>query len=245
MPAPEYTGRRTGERSRLALTPICPAQPASPPFFPAKENPFVKDNSSRDSLALSRRRFLAGSGLGAAVVLMNGLPGVTSSLPVDVLARPPLDDENPVASPVHVSLDGRWKLFCFPQGTYKVTEPRQLLSTGLSAIDATVPGEGPLELSRIGKLPADLYYGENIRTLIPYELYEWWYQREFPTPKDTAGRRAELCFHGVDCLATYWLNGAKIGDSENALIEHRFDVTDALRPAGPNLLTIRLRSARI
>ena len=79
-----------------------------------------------------------------------------------------------------------------------------------------MPGDAPLELSRTGELPADLLYAENIEKLRPYELYEWWYQREFAAPAGISGQRIELCFHGVDCLANYWLNGQKIGESENA-----------------------------
>jgi len=91
-------------------------------------------------------------------------------------------------------------------------------------------------------LPADLFYAENITKLRPFELYEWWYQREFPTPHGTAGRRVELRLHGVDCLATYWLNGKKLGESADAMVEQSFDVTGLLSNAGPNVLTVRLRS---
>jgi beta-mannosidase len=191
--------------------------------------------TKKSALSISRREFLAASGLGTAAVLVNGLPA---------MAIAPATGEK-VLTPQHLSLDGAWKLYYFPQGKHNVTEPRQLVAAGLKPIDATVPGDAPLELSRVGELPADLLFAENIRKLRPYELYEWWYQREFATPKDIAGRSVELCFHGVDCLATYWLNGQKIGESENALIEHRFDITGKLSSTGPNLLTIRLRSAEI
>lgn len=205
----------------------------------------MKEKSCSESPALSRRRFLAGSGLGAAAVLVNNFPGVASCLPLQTFARPPLGGEEPAASAVHIRLDGQWKLFHFPQGKHNITEPGQLAKAGLNAIDATVPGDAPLDLSRTGELPADLLYAENITKLKPYELYEWWYQREFPTPGEVTGHSVELRFHGVDCLATYWLNGAKLGESENALIEHSFDVTGKLNASAPNVLTVRLRSAVI
>ena len=129
------------------------------------------------------------------------------------------------SEPIHVSLDGKWKLFYFPQGKYPIALPEQLATQRLSPIEAQVPGNFELDLSRKGELPADLVYGDNITKLKPYELYEWWYQREFPTPGGTAGRRLELHFRGVDCLATYWLNGKELGESANALIDQRFDVT--------------------
>ena len=144
--------------------------------------------------------------------------------------------------PTHISLNGTWKLFYFPQGKFHITSPEQLTAQGLAPIEATVPGETPLDLSRRGVLPADLFFGENIKKLKPYELYEWWYQREFATPAGTAGRRLELRFHGVDCLATYWLNGKPLGESQDSMIEYRFDVTGKLNLTGPNVMTIRLRS---
>jgi beta-mannosidase len=151
-------------------------------------------------------------------------------------------DEKAIQETLHISLDGQWKLYYFPQGERQIRHPDQLKTQGLTAIDATVPGEAVLDLSRKGVLPADLLYGENITKLKPYELYEWWYQREFPTPVGITGQRVELLFHEVDCLANYWLNGKPLGETANALIEHHFDVTGKLNSAGPNILTIRLRS---
>jgi len=142
----------------------------------------------------------------------------------------------------HLSLDGKWKLFYFPQGKYQISHPDQLKPQGLTSIEALVPGEVALDLSREGELPGDLFFADNITKLSPYELYEWWYQREFQTPKGIAGRRLELRFHGVDCLATYWLNGRELGTSANALVEQHFDVTGKLNASGPNTLTIRLKS---
>ena len=55
-------------------------------------------------------------------------------------------------------------------------------------------------------------------------------------------RRHDLVFAGLDTLATVWLNGVEVGRSANMLIEHRFDVTDALRP-GTNRIVVRLGSA--
>jgi beta-mannosidase len=141
-----------------------------------------------------------------------------------------------------ISLDGRWRLSYFPQGKFQIRQPDQLKSQGVSWIEATVPGNVELDLSRKGELPEDLFFAENLRKLKPYELYEWWYQREFPTPSGIVGRRVELRFHGVDCLATYWLNGTELGVTSDALIEQSFEVTGKLKTAGSNVLTVRLKS---
>ncbi len=150
--------------------------------------------------------------------------------------------DNPASETMRISLNGKWKLFYFPQGKYQITHPDQLKTQGLSPIGALVPGNVELDLSRKGELPADLLYGDNILKLKPYELYEWWYQREFPTPAGIAGRRVELRFGGVDCLATYWLNGKELGETSNALVEQHFDVTGRLSSTGLNILTVRLKS---
>jgi len=84
--------------------------------------------------------------------------------------------------------------------------------------------------------PRIFFFGENITKLKAYELYEWWYQREFATPAGTAARKLELHFRGVDCLATYWLNGKVIGESQDSMIDYSFDVTGKLNANAPTLL---------
>ena len=150
--------------------------------------------------------------------------------------------EKPFSGTLRINLDGAWRLFYFPHDKYQINRPDQLKASGLTSIEASVPGDAPLDLSREGELPADLFFADNITKLRPYELYDWWYQREFPTPGGIAGRRVEILFHGVDCLATYWLNGKEIGESSDALVEQSFDVTERLSSTGPNLLTVRLKS---
>jgi len=149
---------------------------------------------------------------------------------------------NPPPETVHISLDSSWRLFFFSQGKFQIGHPDQLKTQKLTSIEASVPGEAALDLSRRGELPADLFFADNITKLKPYELYEWWYQRDFPTPPGITGRRLELRFHGVDCLATYWLNGTELGESSDALVEQNFDVTGKLNSKRPNNLTVRLRS---
>jgi beta-mannosidase len=167
------------------------------------------------------------------------------SAAVCLQARPQDSLDVKSTEPRHVSLNGKWKLFYFPEGKYLITRPDQLVSQGLTPIEARVPGNVELDLGRKGELPEDLVYGDNILKLKPYELYEWWYQRDFPTPAGIAGQQVELRFGGVDCLATYWLNGKELGETANALIEQSFDVTGKLNASGRNTLTVRLRSVVI
>jgi beta-mannosidase len=201
---------------------------------------------------IHRRDFLrAGAGVFVAGATASAKPaaGAMNHATTPSVAAPPDRTEEATdvsgqatTGPARISLDGKWKLFYFPQGKYPVTQPDQIEALRLTPIEATVPGEAALDLSRQGELPADLFFADNITRLKPYELYEWWYQREFPTPPGIAGHQAELRFHAVDCLATYWLNGQELGTSQDAMIEHHFDVTGKLNTAGPNVLNVRLKS---
>ncbi len=117
--------------------------------------------------------------------------------------------------------------------------PDDLARHAGDAVPAQVPGNVELDLQRAGRI-ADPST-PTTSTPCAYELYEWWYERTF-TPPEVAEQRSDLVFHGVDCIATYWLNGEMLGTSENMFIEHRFDVTGRLRPGEPNTLVVRLGS---
>ena len=137
------------------------------------------------------------------------------------------------------SLDGRWELFGFPQRTSPVKCPADLGAH--EPLPAQVPGEAQLALVQAGLLP-EPYEGMNMQLLRKYEFYEWWYRRRFEVSGNRAqDERAVLVFEGVDCVADYYLNGERFGQSDNALIAHEFDVTQLLR-AGENELVIRLAS---
>ena len=142
------------------------------------------------------------------------------------------------------SLNGNWDLYFFEQGSKDIKAPADLKTADVTKITATVPGNVELDLSKAGFLPEDLYMGTNIEKVQDYELYEWWYETEFDAPRIDAKEKAYLKFDAVDCFATYFVNGEKVGESENAFIEHEFEVTDVIK-AGKNTLTVRIKSAQI
>jgi beta-mannosidase len=163
---------------------------------------------------------------------------------------------------IHISLDGDWQLAFFPEADSPVRGPDDLAAHAPQMIAAHVPGNVELDMQAAGIIP-EPFYGSNIRRLREYEFHEWWYAREFelptppaPLPATEGGDAAplpsqgmgwgrgsyDLIFAGLDTLATIWLNGIEVGRAANALIEHRFDVTGALRP-GANCIVVRLGSA--
>ncbi|MDR1601590.1 MAG: glycoside hydrolase family 2 [Tannerella sp.] len=143
-----------------------------------------------------------------------------------------------------VSLNGTWELSFWEQPATPVRSPEVLRQTECRTITATVPGNVELDLLAAG-LIHDPMIGSNVWEMRPYEGYQWCYARTFPTPALADGQRASLRFGGIDCLADIWLNGTKVGEAENMLIEHAFDVTDLLNGSGDNTLQVILRSAVI
>lgn len=128
-----------------------------------------------------------------------------------------------------ISLNGIWKLSGSPQ-----EGPGNEIS-----LSATVPGCVQLDLADAGYLPNDLYMGENIVQAEKYETWQWRYERTFIAPKER--ENVYLVFEGVDCVAHYYLNGIKIGDSENMFISHEFCVGKYLID-GENTLCVHIES---
>ncbi len=65
------------------------------------------------------------------------------------------------------------------------------------------------------------------------------YRRDFELPAAWDGRRVVLHFDGVGAAMNVWLNGAKVGYSEDSKLPAEFDVTDALKP-GKNTLAVEV-----
>ena len=141
-----------------------------------------------------------------------------------------------------VSLDGNWRLDYFPQPNDGAVRTLPLAAAlGAKTVKATVPGNCELDLVNAGLLPP-MEVGLNVLKLRPYEAYQWLYTKTFEAPAVDvkAGCRATLVFGGIDTLADVFLNGEKIGESANMLIEQRFDVTKKVRP-GANTVQVLLR----
>lgn len=128
-----------------------------------------------------------------------------------------------------VSLDGVWRL------SYR----HQQQGGEWRQIPAEVPGEVQLALVAAG-LASDPQVGTNVYSHLEYEQYEWKYERDFAGLDHAEGERIELRFGGVDTRAEYFLNGKRLGRSENMFVPVVFDVTDILQPT--NRLTVNLRS---
>ena len=111
------------------------------------------------------------------------------------------------------------------------------------AVEASVPGNVELDLSRAGLLPEDLFFGENILAVRDWEDAEWWYSCILALGAEELASSPELVFYGVDGDAEYHLNSRLIGTSANSLVEHSFALAGAARE-GDNELVVHLRPPR-
>ena len=140
-----------------------------------------------------------------------------------------------------IELKNEWRLYPIEKSG-AVKTPQEL--AGRSPIPAAVPGNVELDLIRAGRLPQDIFKGMHITEAEAFELYDWWYETTFATPQHS--RNLILRFEGVDCIAEYWLNGNRIGVSDNALVEFEFDITGYAAPTGgTNHLFVRIKSAAV
>lgn len=139
-----------------------------------------------------------------------------------------------------LSLDGVWQLkdFAYEQG--ETERPFDPAAAAEGWVATPVPGDIHPTLAAQGRLPADIFAGTNVEQCRWTGEREWWFRREFDVPAGWPRWRSELVFEGIDLYGTVWLNGTRLGDTENSFRPYRFDVTDCLRPGARNTLVVRI-----
>ncbi len=137
-----------------------------------------------------------------------------------------------------ISLNGSYKLY--------IADGKNFVFDGVNfngfgePVDATVPGNVELDLMRANILP-DLYFADNIKKAEYLERKDFVYVKDFEL-NFSDSRHRELVFEGVDTIAEYYLNGVKIGKSENAFAEYVFSVDNVLK-SGVNRLVVHIFSS--
>ncbi|HWT23819.1 MAG TPA: glycoside hydrolase family 2 protein, partial [Solirubrobacteraceae bacterium] len=106
-------------------------------------------------------------------------------------------------------------------------------------VPVAVPGDVHGALVAAGRL-AHPFHDRNEDACRWMEEREWWYRLRFDGPAAAApGERLRLVFHGLDTYATVYLDGTSLGSHRNMFRPASFDVTDAVRPGGENVLAVR------
>ncbi|MCS7222942.1 MAG: glycoside hydrolase family 2 protein [Armatimonadetes bacterium] len=139
-----------------------------------------------------------------------------------------------------MDLGGTWWLMEFDPdegekvGAFTVDyhpEPRR-------SFPAKVPGTVHLDLIRNGAIP-DPFFGTNELTVQWVEEREWWYRTDFYPPERILARESvDLVFQGLDTIAAIWLNGLKLGETDNMFRTYRIPVKDFLT-GGRNVLAVK------
>ncbi len=117
-----------------------------------------------------------------------------------------------------------WKLYYVSHEALPKTLPitaEQLSQSGLACMQARVPGSFLQDLSASGKLPEDLYFGDNVLKTQQYEDHHLWYVSSFTL---TQPEYAYLHFGGIDTAAEIYLDGVLLGKTENMFIPHEFSL---------------------
>lgn len=140
-----------------------------------------------------------------------------------------------------IDLSGEYRLYTFDSGNAPLMpDTLESADNEKQPLTAQVPGNVELDYMRAGLFP-DLYFGDNILRTKGLENKDFWYEKTFEVDfPNVFGAR--LVFEGVDTIAEYFLNGVKIGQSDNALIPHSFDITNVLIE-GQNTLAVHIFSA--
>jgi beta-mannosidase len=107
---------------------------------------------------------------------------------------------------------------------------------------AEVPGCVQRDALRAG-LIEDPYVDFKSRNAEWVSNKEWVYVKKFTPEKSLKGKRVRLRFDGVDYFADYFLNGERLGESDNLFIPVEFDVTDKLNYGEENTLVVVLHPA--
>jgi beta-mannosidase len=106
------------------------------------------------------------------------------------------------------------------------------------SLRAVVPGSTYRNLLQAGKI-SDPFYGDNNGKVQWVAEKNWFFERSFQAPAELHSRQhVELVCHGLDTLATVWLNGKQVGRADNMFRTWVFDIKPHLRK-GTNHLRIR------
>ncbi len=144
------------------------------------------------------------------------------------------------ASPYYQLLDGMWKFHWVPkvaevpEGFYKEDYD---ISTW-----ATIPVPGNWEFNGYG-IPIYVNTGFGFKATPPNIDLDYSpvgaYRHEFNIPADWDGRRVFLHFNAGTNAMYVWVNGQKVGYTQNSKSPAEFDITDYIRP-GKNTLACQV-----
>ncbi len=146
-----------------------------------------------------------------------------------------------------VNFDGDWRFF---QGEPPAPAPAQPLSGNYAPIDpasfafkdddwrkVNLPHDWAIEGPFDEKNPSNA-----AGAFLPSGVA--WYRKTFAVPAEAKGKRVFIEFDGVMANSEVYLNKSLLGSRPNGYVTFRYDLTDALNYAGPNLIAVRTDTSR-
>jgi beta-mannosidase len=108
-------------------------------------------------------------------------------------------------------------------------------------IKASVPGDTYNDLINAGRIP-DPYFRDNNDRVQWVADRDWVYERNFSVSEDILNKEnVRLVCHGLDTLATIWINDQKIADTDNMFRTYALDVKPYLQQ-GTNRIRVQFHT---
>ncbi len=131
----------------------------------------------------------------------------------------------------------QWELRDFDPGAGLTAEAH--LGRGDGWIPVPAPGDTYQTLMAAGRL-AHPFEGRNEAAAAWVRDREWWWRTTFDAPTPPAkGERVELVFEGLDTFASIYLDGRRIGSTDNMFRRYVFDIGPLLDGSARHTLAIR------
>jgi beta-mannosidase len=136
-----------------------------------------------------------------------------------------------------MKLNNGWRMNFYEVGQVRSADVAAPSFDDRTWVGATVPGDVHSDLIKRGVIDHP-YIGHNDLKCRWIETKEWWYRTSFIYRPEQEGERLELVFGGLDTYATVYVNGLKLGSTDNMFIRHRFPL-DQVLVVGKNTIAVR------
>jgi len=142
-----------------------------------------------------------------------------------------------------IDLNGTWEMLFGREGERDPASFAEAAAAGWRKVAAEVPGNVELDLQRAGLEP-DPFFGTNLYGYRKYEFCQWWLQKTFRAPaRPRDPVETVLRIEGLNTYGTIWINGERVGETANMLVEHELDVSRLIAWGADNEIVIRISSA--
>lgn len=142
-----------------------------------------------------------------------------------------------------LSLDGTWQLKDKEYTEYsQATVPESELNDN-DWLNTRVPGDIHPTLVQAGRIP-DPFLDQNTKLCGWTNERSWWFKREFDVPETFKNKTLQLVFDGIDTYSSIYVNGKKVGQTENAFLQYSFIVTDFIVPGEKNSIAVCVHATK-